>query len=360
MNQLKQRQINKPAEPLATRIASDPLVEAAASGLIGRRGCLINIGSAALLLGAGGLVGVAALTERKPKYFITGGALAEFSDLYIKKYLPLQADRRKVTVLYPGSGSDLSPLEIGFQVLHRTNVEEVNFVFTEVSPDVLKINWRDGGSEVPGGGYHENLSELAAQLDEKVKDLAQRRLVKIKKSETRKENKWQQKTAPGARVITYEMEVLAGNKAKKMTLTLCYNVFENRKEPTETERKRFPGELIKTADANAWARNPLKGKSRPIYPTYFLQGQFDECDILLSKMSGNFNLLQFDYIRALANTKVKKQRVILSEHPGRLEKVKASIPGHDAKVEVLKENRYGYCSLSPDTCKAGVLITRAR
>src|SRR3989338_9107514 len=104
-----------------------------------------------------------------------------------------------------------------------------------------------------------------------------------------KESDWKLKDIPNSQVIEYEMNVPVHGKKKKMIITLGYNTFEQRAEPTAEEKKSVSLQILRDARTSYWPTSAQAGK---VYPTYFLQEQFDAADILLSKQCGDFGSLQ--------------------------------------------------------------------
>jgi len=79
-------------------------------------------------------------------------AVVEFADVYLSHYLP--ANRDKIIVLYPGSYSDLTPLEFGLRVLHGSGIQEVNFTYTEIGD--YKGSWANA---------YDGLNGLKSEID---------------------------------------------------------------------------------------------------------------------------------------------------------------------------------------------------
>lgn len=269
--------------------------------------------------------------------------LMEFAEIYRKSGLPLLSDREQVNILYPGSGSDLSPLEIGLQLLHTSEIERVHFLYTEI-----------GEYEKDLPAWHEGIASLDRQIREGLQQLVRSRVAQ------NLQRNYQMGTSsiPNSALIEYELDVSVDIlkkkklKKKKLALALSYNNFENRSEPTEEERAALAGPLISGARMNYW---PEQREPEKVYPTYFLQEHFDEADIILSKQSGDFGLLQFDYVRAARNTRVRKLRAILTEHADALSAVRESLPQYRTEVTTLKNRQYGYCRGEKD-CKVGILV----
>ncbi len=243
-------------------------------------------------------------------------ALVEFAEIYRKNYLSLQSDRKRTNILYPGSGADLTPLEIGLQLLHNSEVHKVHFLYTEIG---------EYEKDIPA--WHKGIADLDRKVQEGL-----RQLVRSKVAGNLQRN-YQQGISPipNSALLGYEVEVPVGllAKKKKLVLTLSYNHFENRPEPTAEEIAALPSPLISNARKNYWPGQREPGK---LYPAYFLQEHFDQADIVLSKQCGDFGLLQFDYVRAARNTLVRKPRVILTEHAETLPMVQAALPHYRTEV----------------------------
>ena len=266
----------------------------------------------------------------------------EFVDLY-------QHDVPKdgtVTILYPGSGFDLSPLEIGLQLLYNTEVKNVNFIYTEIG---------DYEENLPT--WHDGFNDLTARIENGLDELVRQNSIMSVQRYYQKDSSWIRSDLSSSAVVEYSLALSpAGKKQsmkKSMTLTLAFNTFDNRQEPTAEESTIFAPKLLTHARENYWPAQTVPGK---IYPTYFNQDHFDQADIILSKQCGDFNLLQFDYVRAFQHTARPKPRVILTEHPDTLESVRESLPRYTTDVRVLQQQNYGYCRES--NCKVGVLIVK--
>ncbi len=272
-------------------------------------------------------------------------ALAEFAEWYRKNYAstppPTPTGKRETTILYPGSNSDLSPLEIGFQLLHRSSMDTVRFIYTEIG---------EYEQELPA--WHEGITNLDGKIKEGLGLLVETGLVQRIRASIRDEHPWKRHDVLNSRVIEYELDVPVGNKKKKLSITFGYNTFENRAEPTVEERQTFSTTLLFKARGMYW---PVHTKEGKIYPAYFNQDQFDQADIILSKQCGDFGLLQFDYVRALHHTNYRKPRVILTENPEGLPAVQASLPQYKTEVVPLKNTHYGYCH---SDCRVGILMVK--
>lgn len=269
-------------------------------------------------------------------------ALVEAADEYISKCLPGQKDPRKTTILYPGSGWDLSPFELGLHVLHRTDVERVHYIHTEIG---------DYDHAAFGQAWPEGLADLQQKTEEELEKLVQQGLLSNMRRTIRSEGQWIRKDIPSA-IIEYEFDVKITIGTKKLLLSVGYNTFENRQEPTEEEKRTFSPELIEKSRGTYWPKETEPGKP---YPTYFNQDQFDQADVILSKQAGDFALLQFDCVRALTNIQERKQRALLTEHPDRSHRIKDSLPQYNFEISVLENNDYGYCSHFEGECKVGLV-----
>lgn len=269
--------------------------------------------------------------------------LIEFAKKYASDCLPRQTNMQAVNILYPGSGFDLSPVKtIGSLLLQKTLVNEVNFTYTEI------------GDFESAPSFHDGQNDLIDRINEEFDKLAKEGFIDDVTHDFDSKSLWIRKNVPHSAVVKYACNVNVGPKRKRLNLNLGYNAFDNREELSNEQRAYLSPQLIANARQNYWPQKTEVGK---LYPTYFLQEQFDECDILLSKQCGDFALLQLDYIRALANTKRKKQRAILTEHANKLDAVRTSLPAYATEVIMLSNNDYGYCTVAKNSCKVGMLIT---
>ncbi len=262
--------------------------------------------------------------------------LAEFSTLYGHRY---EGVSDTITILYPGSGTDLSTLDIAVALLGRTNVRKVNLIHTEIG---------DYESNLPT--WHEGFNDLKERLAKNLDEVVKKGVLVRGREEINTTHPWVRKDISSSAVLEYELESLQ-DPNKKIVLSIGYNTFEQRSEVTEEEKRKFSSHLLKKAREAYWPKETQPDK---IYPTYFKQGQLDEADIIISKQCGDFSLLQFDYVRGLTNTKTRKRRVVLTEHADRLDVVRESLGDYNTRVEILSNNNYGYCTLSED-CRVGIL-----
>lgn len=270
-------------------------------------------------------------------------ALVEFADKYRRQHLTNQEDAKIVNILYPGSAFDMSSLEIGLQLLYHSPLEQVKIVHTELGNI-------DSFEDI--GGWHEGLIHLDGMIQSGLESLVEKGHIKTVKRQVKEDSPWKRQDVPSSAVIEYELSVPVGTKIKKLTFTLAHNTFEDRYEPTAKELAVYSPKLVADARGGYW---PKETKPEERYPTYFSQAQFDEADIVLSKMSGDQSLLWFDYVRALTNTKQRKQKVLLTEHPETLGKVQKSLPGYKTKVDNFGDREYGYC-FGDDPCNVGTLL----
>lgn len=266
----------------------------------------------------------------------------KFADEYIAQHLPLQADQKSVTILYPGSGADVTPLEIGFQILQKTKVETVHFIYTEISEELGDAN------SIPV--FHNGFQDLTQRIDRGLEAFVKHHQFRVVRKGALNNHPWVQSPHLST-VFDYVLEVPVANRRKTITLTLGYNTFINRAEPSPEEKTSFSPALLQAARGGYWPNTTKKGK---VYPTYFLQDQFDQADVLLSKSCGDFPLLQFDYVRALTKTGSHKHRAILTEHTNKLGRVQESIPSYHITVKNLSSHDYGYCAVFKE-CHVGVL-----
>jgi hypothetical protein len=276
-----------------------------------------------------------------------------FSDAYCEHGpKPL---RDTVTILYPGSGADTSVLELGIQLLNNTPVKKVNFIFTEIGGcSSIGIPgsyiWHDGREDVLGSLFQvfpQNLPQVF------------RDVVMSPASDTG----WENRDIAHSSVTRFDAPVDTPLGEKSMTLYLAYNTFSDRSEPTEEERAFLSKKLLKTARDDYW---PVKKDKGRIYPTYFLQSQFDRADVVISKRCGNIALLWVDCARAFNATDAAAPKVLLAEsmlldvagYPGKM-----ILPG-DCRIErhvVEEESSFGYCGGTRDTsrvigCSADLVV----
>ncbi len=285
-------------------------------------------------------VNVSPIREEKKRESVFG----EFARIYQENYFPLQQQKQEVTILYPGSGSDVSPFEMGFYFLRNTPTKKVHFIYTEVG---------DFESNIPY--FHEGVRNLAERLETKLEGLKREQPFRVVSKNYLKDSSWVQ-TGLSSMVLEYALAIPVGDEQKRITLSVGYNTFCNRAEPSEEEQAQFSAELLAGARKNYWPAQIEQGK---IYPTYFLQEQFDCADIIISKQCGDFPLLQFDYVRALAQTRQRKNRVVLTEHADRLDAVVKSVRGYNTTVENLSGGSYGYCN-ERENCQVGLIAFRVK
>ena len=250
-----------------------------------------------------------------------------------------------VTFLYPGSGTDVNVLELGVQLLYDTPVNQARFIFTEIGEyetiDFAKANhWHEGHRDA----IHEIGKALSKNKPNPFSNINKRR---------NKSTGWENPAIPNSSITEFDINVRTPDGPKKITLYFAYNAFVDREEPTEEEKRAFTRDLLADARNLYWPREKKPGK---IYPSYFLQPQFDQADIIISRQCGDLRLLQFDYVRAFHKTTVTKPRVVLTESLY-TDRVIASLQDYDAQRHIVESNsRYGYCMLSMDNCQTTMLV----
>ncbi|MBI2151765.1 hypothetical protein HYU21_03520 [Candidatus Woesearchaeota archaeon] len=189
----------------------------------------------------------------------------------------------------------------------------------------------------------------------------------ILKKKSRKINTttgWNNPGIPNSIVTEWDFAVPTKLGNKKITLLFTYNTIVDREEPTEEELKLFTPALLTKARGLYW---PKEKKPDKIYPTYFLQSQFDQADFLISRQCGDLRLLQFDITRAFHGTAVNKPRVFVTESHNsnmtyNLDLLTASLPEYVVQKEIVEAgSNWGYCMMSNSkTCNLEMLIfTRA-
>lgn len=296
-----------------------------------RRNFIKNIGQVALLTA---LPRISEAQYLSPAMIDPSSGLETFVEL-AENY---RTKAKTVTILYPGSGWDLTPLEFALQLLHKSPVEEVNFIYTEIG---------EYETELPT--WHEGISDLHRKLYNGLEKLVDTNIAKKVSVDLTSHNPWKQAAITNSKVINYGLIIPINNNNKKIRITLAYNCFENRREPTEQEKKEFHPKIITNARTNYW---PISHKG--IAPTYFHQDHFDSADVILSKQCGDFDLLQFDIVRALKETPSPKQRVILTEHLDQIGPFVECLNKYQTSITPFRNNKYGYCLRSG--CSVGTVI----
>lgn len=255
--------------------------------------------------------------------------IGKFADEYLKGYLPSKTDKRAVNVLYPGSGVDTRQLLIGLKFLHQSEVERVNFVYTEVGDEA--VAWYPGQDNLK--------SSLEAELDKYVRaGLLDPQSVKITPfAPVTSEGKAQESVE-----IEYSFDVNTSKGKKSLTLTVAYNRAGNRAEPSAEEMDFFGRDFMGKVREEGKSYWPFKIKPDTLYPPYATDQQFSNADIILSRKCGDHTLLQFDYLRAMLNPTVStKQRIILDEYANENFAVKNPLPRYETRVLELGGS-YGY------------------
>ena len=245
---------------------------------------------------------------------------------------------KTVTVLYPGSGWDLTPLEFGLQLLYHSDAKNINFIYTEI-----------GEYEKDLPTWHEGISDLHKKLYNGLEKLVDVGIAEKVSVDLTPPNPWKQRAITNSKVINYDLIIPVKNKQKTIRITLAYNCFEDRKEPTTEEKNEFNPKIIANARTNYWPEG-----QQGISPTYFHQDHLDEADVIISKQCGDFGLLQFDIVRAIRKTPRHKQRVILTEHSNQIGPFAESLDKYQISIAPLRNNKYGYCLRSG--CPVGAVI----
>ncbi len=257
--------------------------------------------------------------------------IGRFADEYLKGHLPSKTDKRAVNVLYPGSGIDTKQLLMGLKFLHQSEVEKVNFVYTEVGDEAVAFH----------SGKDDLKSNLELELDKYVRaGLLEPKSVKVTPfAPVVSEGKAQESVE-----IDYSFDVNTSKGKKSLTLKVAYNRAGNRAEPSAEEMDFFGRDFMNEVRGGEGCYWPTKLKSNALYPPYATNKQFDVADIILSRMCGDERLLQFDYLRAMLNPSVStKQRVILDEYVSENFAVRKPLPRYETRTLKLGGS-YGYNS----------------
>jgi hypothetical protein len=220
---------------------------------------------------------------------------------------------------------------MGLKFLHQSEVERVNFVYTEVGDEA--VAWYPGKEELK--------SSLEVELDKYVRaGLLEPKGVKV---------------TPFAPVISegkemdsveikYFFDVNTEKGKKNLTLTVAYNRAGNRAEPSTEEVNFFGQDFMEKVREEGKSYWPLKIKPDTLYPMYATDQQFSNADIVLSRMCGDHNLLEFDYLRAMLSPTVEiKPRVILDEYGKDNFAIRKSLPQYETRILQIGGS-YGYNS----------------
>ncbi len=140
-------------------------------------------------------------------------------------------------------------------------------------------------------------------------------------------------------------------KLKDIVLLMCYNIFENRRDFSAKEITIFDKEYLEKVRRGYWTPDPRY--KLKIYPTYFIQGQFELADILLSNSPGDPYLLVFDYVRALIETRSQSPKVFLIDmgwnERFEISKILREEYHYIIEKRGFRNNKYGDCRTEP--CK---------
>lgn len=259
------------------------------------------------------------------------GTIKEFTELYISKFLPTQKDPQTTNILYPGGGSDIQQLHLGLNLLQNSPVRSVKYVYTEIGEAVDKegtVSW------------YNHLEDLLSAFDGELAPFVSRGLLTNQQRKNLAGHFWQVSSIPQSAVMEYTFMVPVNSRKKELSLILGYNAFEERPELTSSEKEYFSLEFLAKVRGSYW---PMEPKAGAIYPKYARDDQFSSADIILSHQCGDFDLLMFDYLRALLKPSTEiKQRAVLTESPEQNYALAKPLPGYQVRVEFLKHNHYGY------------------
>lgn len=274
----------------------------------------------------------------------------EFAEIYVREYFTVH--KSEITILYPGSGGDLAPLYMAHKMMEEAEeIERIRLIYTEI-----------GGKEVFGRNvtdisWHDGLSNLIEQIKIGVKEYQLDDVIEIISIKKLENSEWIRSDIPGSSIVEFSMttRVGSGKKLKNIVLLLCYNIFENRRDFSAKERIIFDEAYLKEVRKGYWHPDPRY--KLKIYPTYFIQEQFDLADILLSNSPGNPTLLIFDYIRALAKSRTRNPKTFLIDWgwDEKFELSRIASEEFDFTIEKkgLINNKYGDCRKEP--CKPKII-----
>ena len=207
---------------------------------------------------------------------------------------------------------------------------KVRYVYTEIGEfnREQSVNWHNG------------LDDLISQLDGNLVFFLSRGLLVEPQVTTYSKHEWLVKNIQSSNVREYCFKVPTAGETKELSLVLGYNAFEERPRLSEAEESYFNPSFMEQIRSNYW---PVKPKAGTIYPKYARNEQFSTADIILSHQCGDFDLLMFDYLRAMLDPRTeRKQRVVLTEHPDKNYALIKPIPQYKVEVEILKHKHYGY------------------
>lgn len=284
--------------------------------------------------------------------------IVEMADKYNAQCLPNQKDTSSVNILYPGSGYDLKPLALGLRILQESNAQSVNLVYTEIG------NLED---REPKWNWHKGYKQLTGMLVDGFKEYIKTGL--LQNMQTKQGDvKWAKAKGveyPMTEVI-YSFDVPTQQGLKRMTLTLSYNMSTERQELTDEEKAFFTendaafkngewktpfAEEIRT---RYWPQPEKQAYYR--YPMYATDDQFKNADIVLCHQPGDFDLLHFDYARALLHSTPRRQSTMFTEMLERAYVHDNILPGYRRKVIVLDHSNFGLNMKMKIPQKAGAVV----
>jgi hypothetical protein len=274
----------------------------------------------------------------------------EFAEIYVKEYLTLH--KSEITILYPGSGGDLAPIYMASKILNEVDeIERIKLIYTEI-----------GGTEIFGKNitdisWHDGINNLIEQIKSGVKEYELDDIIEIVSIKKLEYSEWIRNDIPGSSIVEFSMTIRLGSekKSKDIILLLCYNIFENRSDFSAKERIIFNKKYLKEVRKGYWHPDPRY--KLKIYPTYFIQEQFDLADILLSNSPGNPPLLIFDYIRALTKSSTHSPKTFLIDwgwdEKFELSRILSEEFNFIIEKKGLRNNKYGDCRTEP--CKPKII-----
>jgi hypothetical protein len=274
----------------------------------------------------------------------------EFAEIYVREYFTVH--NNEITILYPGSGGDLAPLHMASKIMEEAEeIERIRLIYTEIGgvevfdKNITDISWHDG------------LSNIIEQIKTGVKEYELDDVIEIISIKKLENSEWIRRDIPGSSIVEFSMTMRVGSekKLKNIVLLLCYNIFENRRDFSAKERTIFDEAYLKEVRKGYWHPDPRY--KLKIYPTYFIQEQFDLADILLSNSPGNPPLLIFDYIRALAKSSAQTPKTFLIDwgwdEKFELSRIVSEEFDFTIEKKGLRNNRYGDCRTEP--CKPKII-----
>ena len=179
----------------------------------------------ATLLGSSVLAGTAFAREEPylpENLYMTSQDLVVMEEA-AEKYKELLGDKDQVTILYPGSGGDLSDLELAVQLLLETKVRQATLIHTEIGElDRIYETTKDNA-------WHSGRHSLERNMERVVRKA--RGNVFSYQRRTELESPWRRKEFSNSHVTEFKIKV--GHK--EVRLLSCYNTFDQREEPRAEE-----------------------------------------------------------------------------------------------------------------------------